>query len=207
VGQLAGALGALVATVLIVVGAVTLGFNSARDSSGYLSSGTTRYTTPAYALATKSYEAGSFGDRAVPAGLLGKVRVQVHSDAPVFVGIARTSDVSRYLKGVAHMNVTGVDAEDIDMRMAGDARPADPVTQSFSVASSTGRGVQNLKWHAHSGHWRAVVMNTDGSRDVSAGVALGAEMPHLGRSGLIALLSGLALGAAAGLMIRAGLRR
>jgi hypothetical protein len=50
-------------------------------------------------------------------------------------------------------------------------------------------------------------MNTDGSRDVSAGVALGAEMPHLGRSGLIALLSGLALGAAAGLMIRAGLRR
>jgi hypothetical protein len=64
--------------------------------------------------------------------------------------------------------------------------------------------VQNLKWPAREGHWRAVVMDVDGGAHVQAGVALGAEVPHLGRKGLIAVFAGLVLAGAAAFLIRIG---
>jgi hypothetical protein len=202
----AAGLAAISAFVLIVGGAVALVINSQRDDSGYLSSKTTNYDTPSYALATRSYRAGSIGDVAVPARLLGDVRVQVHSKQPVFVGIGRAADVSRYLSGVRHARVTGIDDEDIHEYNRGHVTPGAPSEQQFWVAKSNGSGVQNLKWPAREGRWRAVVMDTKGTAHVEAGVALGAEVPHVGRKGLIALIGGLVLAVGAALLIRVGAR-
>lgn len=202
----AAALAGLAAFALIIAGVVALAINSQRDDSGYISSKTTNYDTPSYALATKSYRAGAIGDPAVPAQLLGHVRVQVHSRQLVFVGIGRASDVSHYLSGVRHTSVTGIDDDDIRDHARGHERPGAPSQQRFWVAQSTGSGVQNLKWPAHEGRWQAVVMEANGDAHVHAGVALGAEVPHLGRKGLFALIGGLVLAAAAALLARVGTR-
>ena len=64
---------------------------------------------------------------------LGKVRLEVESSAgtPVFVGIARTSDVDDYLSGTSYTEVTDVDyspfnASYRDHDLSGDRRPALP---------------------------------------------------------------------------------
>ena len=64
---------------------------------------------------------------------LAKVRLQVdfRDDKPVFVGIARTSDVESFLQGVSHSTVTDVDTspfEAQDNDHGGDRRPAAPRT-------------------------------------------------------------------------------
>ena len=73
-------------------------------------------------------------------GELGKVQCEVASkgDEPVFVGIARTADVTSYLRGVDHTLVTDVDADPFEasyQRESGDRRPAAPAQESFWVAS------------------------------------------------------------------------
>jgi hypothetical protein len=207
VGVLAGAgVAGVVALALVVLGAFALAVDGERDSTGYISSGTTRYDAPGYALATKGFDLGALGDVAVPAKVLGDVRVQVHSDKPVFVGIARASEVDRYLNGVGHTTVTGTNKDSVHDYSGGAVTPADPTTAGFWVASGTAGGVQNLQWRAHPGRWRAVVMNADGSRDVRAGMAIGAEAPNLERDGFLALAAGVVLVAGVALAVRIGTR-
>src|SRR5215212_6827342 len=96
----AGVVAALLAVLLVAAGGIGLGVDSARDSTGYLSSGTEHYSTPGYALETNSYRTGSIGDVAVPAKLIGNVRVHVSGSQPVFAGIGPSGAVERYLEGV-----------------------------------------------------------------------------------------------------------
>jgi hypothetical protein len=50
-----------------------------------------------------------------------------------------------------------------------------PADESFWVKSTRGSGNVSLAWHPRPGSWRAVLMNADGSRGVTAQLQLGAR--------------------------------
>ncbi len=151
-------------------------------------------------------------DWLVDSGEFGKVQLEVASegDEPVFVGIARTEDVSSYLRGVGHTLVTDVDADPFEasyQREPGNRRPAVPAEESFWVASTQGRGTQTLDWRVDDGDWSVVVMNADGSRGVAADVTAGAKLPFLDELGWSAIGGGGALMIGALALIVVGTRR
>jgi hypothetical protein len=137
------------------------------------------YSTDTYALESESYNAaGSAG--LVAREMLGTIRVSAQSTRPVFVGIAPANNAAAYLARVAHAEASDLDAASSNFRVhSGGAPGTTPGTQHFWVASTTGAGVRTLTWKVRNGNWRVVVMNTNGSRDVTSGLSIGASLPHL----------------------------
>ena len=96
----------------------------------------------------------------------------------VFVGIARTADVEAYLDGTAYSVVEEIDGRDIRYRQEpGDSSVVTsldaPEDLDIWVASARGTGEQELEWEARGGRWTVVVMNGDGTPDLSADVEVG----------------------------------
>jgi hypothetical protein len=208
----AGGLAAILAVGLIVAGALLLWGDSKKDDHGYLTTGKERYAASTYALASDNLDvnldgAGWIMDR----GDLGNVRLAVESSAgkPVFVGIARTSDVSHYLRSTSYTSVTDVDPSPFRASYrdhAGDRRPAPPARQGFWAASAHGSGTQTVDWHLEDGDWSIVVMNADGSRGVDTHISAGAKLPLLGTLGWVSLGGALVLLMTAGTLLYLGLR-
>jgi hypothetical protein len=207
----AGVIG-LLALVLLAVGGLSLWADGQKDADGYLSTGSDRFATSTYALATDNLDVDSQGAGwLINSDRYGKVRLEVDSRAgkPVFVGIARTSEVTRYLRDSAHAVVTDVSYSPFhaDYRpLSGTRRPTLPADQRFWAASAHGSGAQTLTWDVKHGSWSVVVMNADGSRGVDAGVRAGAEVPILPAIGWGALGGGLALLIVAGGLVFVGVQ-
>lgn len=102
----------------------------------------------------------------------------------VFVGIARTDDVERYLAGVAFSEVVDFDdrspdyvehtTDATDTADATDASSVDPpLDQDFWNVGVAGGGEQELTWAARGGDWSVVVMNADGTPGVAADIDVG----------------------------------
>jgi hypothetical protein len=208
----AGSLLALIALGVIAGGAYGLWLHTTQRSDGYVTTSRERFATGSYALATRTLHISSD----VPSFLygrdwLGDVRIRGESanpNRPLFIGIARKDDVDRYLAGVAHSEVTDVNANPFgttyepSYHARPGGRPATPpIRARFWVARVTGRGNQALTWSVKQGRWAVVVMRPDGSRGVSANVAAGAKLPALlwASIGLLAL-GLLVLGGAAALI-------
>jgi hypothetical protein len=197
----AGGLVAVLAIGFIAAGALLLWGDSKTDARGYLSTGKERYAASTYALASENLDvdldgAGWIMDR----DDLGKVRLTVESSAgkPVFVGIARTSDVSDYLRGTSYTSVTDVEyspfrASYSDRDHGGDRRPALPADQKFWAASAHGSGTQTVAWDLEDGDWSIVVMNADASRGVHTDISAGAKIPFIGTLGWVSLGGALVL--------------
>jgi hypothetical protein len=207
----AGGVAAVLAVGLIAAGAVLLWGDSKKDDHGYLSTGKEHYAASTYALASENLDvnldgAGWVMDR----GGLGKVRLAVKSSGgkPVFVGIARTRDVSDYLRRTSYTSVTDVDYSPFRAAYrdhGGDRRPALPAQQTFWAASAHGSGTQTVAWHLEDGDWSVVVMNADGSRGVDTHISAGATVPFLGTLGWVSLGGALVLLLAAGTLLYLGL--
>jgi hypothetical protein len=75
--------------------------------------------------------------------------------------------------------------------ISGVAPTARPTDLPIWVASVVGTGTQELTWTPRSGDWALVLMNADGSADVSAQVSVGAQLPWLGGAGVAVLIAGL----------------
>jgi hypothetical protein len=210
----AGSIAAVLAVGFIAAGALLLWGDSKKDDQGYLSTGKDRYAASTYALASDNLDidldgAGWIMDR----DDLGNVRLAVESSAgkPVFVGVARTSDVSDYLRGTAYTSVTDVDYSPFHASYregdhAGDRRPALPADQGFWAASVHGSGTQTLAWDLEDGDWSIVVMNADGSRGVDTTISAGAKIPFLGTLGWVSLGGALVLLITAGTLVYLGVR-
>ncbi len=98
--------------------------------------------------------------------------------APVFIGIAPTAQVSKYLSGVARDRITSIDLTEGSVHydhVDGTALPAPPEEQSFWAAEVAGTGSQTLEWELREGDWAMVIMNGDASAPVAADVRLGAR--------------------------------
>jgi len=208
----AGGVAALLAIGLIAAGAVLLWGESEKDDQGYLSTGKDRYAASTYALASDNLDVDLDG-----AGWimdhddLGNVRLAVESSAgkPVFVGIARTSDVSNYLRSTSYTSVTDVDYSPFHASYrdhGGNRRPALPAEQGFWAASAHGSGTQTVAWDLQDGDWSIVVMNADGSRGVDTHISAGAKVPFLGTLGWVSLGGALVLLMTAGTLVYLGLR-
>ena len=203
---------ALLATALLAVGGLALWADSRKDADGYLGTDAHGFATASRALATKDLDFDGL-DGALTAGDdAGRVRFTAESDRDkaVFVGLARSRDVSAYLRGVAHARVSDISTAPFRAhydRHPGTGRPALPGTQGFWAASAQGTGRQAIEWDARDGSWSVVVMNADGSPGVAADVSAGAKAPFLAAVGWGALGAGLlTLVVAAGLLAR-GARR
>jgi hypothetical protein len=208
----AGGFAGLVALVVLAVGGALLYGQSQKNDDGYLSTKTDRFHTKTYAIATDNLDVETGGaSRVVDHDLFGSVRVKAHSrdGKPVFVGIARTDDVDRYLGSSAHAVLTDVDYSPFrpTYRAAGgERRPVAPGAQHFWAAKASGDGTRTLRWDVEDGDWSVVVMNADGSAGVDAAVSAGAELPWLDEAGWTAIGAGLLILVVAGGLIYVGVR-
>jgi hypothetical protein len=198
----------LAAFVSLAIGGVAVYGQSHKDDAGYLSTDTHRLATDRSAIATDDLDIDTIGSGwLVDTDSYGKVRVRAESNdgKPMFVGIARSSDVEDYLDGTDHATLTDVDfhpfdADYDDHRAA--RSPAPPAAQDIWAASAQGAGHQTVTWDVENGSWSVVVMNADGSAGVDAGVSAGADVPVLDDVAWAALGAGLlAALAAAGVLV------
>jgi hypothetical protein len=183
VGMIATSIGALFALALLLGGLALIGVHSfARDDDGFLSTGNEPLHSEGYAVSTDQIDLGTDPGGPTPDDLLGKVRITVESpdSRPLFLGIARTADVERYLANVAHSQLTDFvhDAARYD-ELPGGAPARPPAAERIWAARSQGPGVQQVDWDAESGVWSAVVMNADASRGVSVEADVGVEIDWL----------------------------
>ena len=178
----------IVATLVVLVGLAGLAAGGTalvfdqtqRDSSGYLMTGTTAYSTDTYALVSDSYRTGAAGDWFVARDLLGIVRIRTDGPRPVFVGIGPAAAVDAYLAGVRREVATRFEAARSHFRLQeGGAPTVPPTAKRFWAAHTIGAGTQTLDWSPASGDWRIVVMNADNSAGIHTDLAIGARFPHL----------------------------
>jgi hypothetical protein len=182
--HLLGSLGLLAALAFLAAGgALTWALQTHRDDSGYFTTNTRHYQTSSYALSTESLDVGgvtgALEDRLVRLRLTATSNVAAK---PLFIGIARTEDVDRYLAHVEHdeLRDNESDASGIDYRRLGAGAPtALPATQSIWRVHATGTGTQSITWPVEKGHWSAVAMNADGSRNVSVAAQLAARVSQV----------------------------
>ncbi len=197
VALVAAAVTGLIAFTLILGGAVLLWANSHyKDSSGYVSTGSEHFASSGYAITSDKLEVGG---RVGGDGFLlgtdryGSIRLTAapRGGKPLFVGIARTSDVDAYLRDSAASRVTNLEFAPFSVTYSsrpGSRAPGPPTAQDIWVA----QGSRSLTWDVESGGWSVVVMNRDGSRGVTAGVGAGAKVPYLSTLGFSALGLGIA---------------
>ena len=191
---------------LLAAGGLLLWGDSQKDEQGYLSTTTHRFATNSAALATENLDLDLDGlDSVIDQDRYGKVRLKVDATngKPVFIGIAPTREVTRYLNGTSHALVTDVSyspfSADYRAHPAG-PKPGTPAEQTFWAASAHGTGQQTLTWDVEHGDWSVVVMNEDASRNIDAQISAGAELPFLSGIGWGVTIGGIVL-----LVLAAGL--
>jgi hypothetical protein len=165
------------ALLLALAGAVALAANALRDGDGYFNSPTETFTSSGYAIALKSVDISDAPQWALNGGL-DSVRVKAHSDGPLFIGIASADDLDRYLRTTEHDDVSYLNYHPFQVdydHSDGTAPPTDPTQQTFWVKSTSGVGNVALTWKPRPGNWRALLMNADGSRSVTAELQFGAR--------------------------------
>ena len=173
---------ALIVALALIGGAIAgiVGLENNRDATGYFVTHTHHYQTSSYALSTESLNVGSVTG-ALETRLL-RLRITATSNdaaRPLFIGIARTEDAARYLARVQHDELRDVnfDPFKVDyLRIGAGAPRALPSTQSIWQTRASGTGTQTISWPVKKGQWSAVVMNADGSRNVSVNAQLAARL-------------------------------
>jgi hypothetical protein len=193
---IAGGAIASLATLVLLAGTGFQWLDNQRDADGYYTTSSESFGTGTYALKSENLDIDDG-----PFNLKTRLKVDAQDGAPVFVGIARTADVDRYLSGTAHTTVKDFDVRPFDVdysTVPGTSKPAAPATQTFWAAKAQGTGQQSLTWDVDEGDWSVVVMNADGSPGVHADISAGADLPFVGgvATGLIVGgLGGIAIGA------------
>ncbi len=136
------------------------------------------------------------------------IRIQASSQdttKPVFIGIARETDVSNYLRGVSFDEIRGFSRRPNNINRIhspGAATAPPPTSQNFWVASVNGTGTQTLQWDVVSGNYNVVLMNADGSSPVREDISFGVKIPAvLHGIGLGLLIGGIVLLIIGGVMI------
>ncbi len=197
----AGSVLMLISFALVAAGATLAWADQEQLHSGYLTTGTTTYSTGGYALASDPVDlhgAWSWLDR-----LVGQVRIRVTSaepSRPIFVGIAAAGDAERYLAGVSHTTVAAF-GDRATTEHLGSAVPAAPASAVHWVAQAEGTGRLTLTWTVTDGDWMVVVMNSDASPGVTVRADAGVSSPALPWLAGELLAAGVLLGVAAAALI------
>jgi hypothetical protein len=176
-----GSVLALVALGLIGGGGAALWFDQHRDG-GYVTSSVESRHSDGYAIVSDRVSIGKAAfDWRWERDLLGKVRIHATSEASggaVFIGIAPSDAVDRYLADVPHTALGDLGGDDVTTTN-GTSAPAAPTATSIWVAQASGTGEQTVIWSPRGGDWTVVVMNANGARGVSVRGDVGATIPAL----------------------------
>jgi hypothetical protein len=170
---------------LLIPGIVVRGIERIQDTDGFLAAGSITLSTDGYALSSPAGDPLELhiDTPALPFELV-TLRVTVTStDKPVFMGIAAQRDIDRYLEGVEHSEVEGLNTSSSSAEyrhVDGGAPTLPPGELDIWVSSATGSAPQQVQWSLTPGEWGMVVMNADG------GAGIDVEMNVAARSGLIA---------------------
>ncbi len=205
-----GVLLVLISLVLLGAGGTGLWADRTQREAGYATTDVHHFSTAGSALSTEATHLGSAGiEWLYSPGLLGKVRIRVtpaSSGSELFVGIARSTDVDRYLAGVNHTVISDFRGNDVENVGGGEPKSL-PGGQDFWVASTTGTGTQTLKWDPDSGSWSVVVMNANGRPGIDIGADVGARVPALLWIALGLLIAGAVFMAGGAFLIFGAIRR
>lgn len=208
-----GAVAAVLAVVALAGGgALVVVHQTQRDGGGFYASDAKTLTTPTHALVSDNLDFGTdTPEWLFRKGRLGTIRVSATGTAakPIFVGVARESQLDAYLRGVAHDEITDFEFRPFSVttaRRPGAATPAAPTTESFWAATASGTGRQTATWNVREGSWGVVVMNADGASGVVTNVSLAAKAGFLLWIGIGLLAAGAIVGVAAGALIYLGAR-
>ncbi|WP_424347856.1 DUF4389 domain-containing protein [Kocuria sp. CH-021] len=213
-----GAVLTALALAALVSGLVLAGAAAAQQDGRFLTTSPDRHQTITYALVGPPavLDVGDAQVSPVPfLDQLGRVQVRVTAADPqqeIFVGVAGTGDVDRYLDGVAHAELGSAteSGDDAPSRVPGERVPDRPGNQTFWADSDQGTGTRELTLDLRSGSWTLVVMNADATRPVWADLQLGARSDLLGPLAggqLVGGLAGLVVGVPLLLLGAAGLGR
>jgi hypothetical protein len=149
-----------------------------RDSHGYVSFGSTDLRTGQYAIVGDLKGDG-------PSWLYGKsiigdtrVRATSQSQQPLFIGIARKSDVLDYLRGAGYATIYSFAVTDKTTH-PGAAPQGPPSSESIWATWTQGGGEQTLLWTPRDGDWSIVFMNADASANVDVHGDASAKLPPL----------------------------
>jgi hypothetical protein len=201
-------LGLIALGILAAAGAATWATSSQRDSAGFLSSDTHRFTTPTYAITSGGIDLGTGTHWLTPADIFGKVRIRATATNPtagVFIGVGPQAAVDNYLAGVGHEVVTNWANGDTETRLEpgnGRGPQSAPGDAAIWTAQASGQGTQTLSWRPESGQWEVVVMNQDGAAGVSVLADAGATIPDLAWVAVILwVIGGLLLAGAVALVV------
>ena len=149
-----------------------------RDDTGYYRSATVAVSSNGYAISSAGLDIGSLNgaETFVANGLFERVRMSASTTTgkPIFIGLARQSDLDAYLSGTARTVVNDVrdDHTAATHDLAGGALRGAPAGQSFWRAQASGRGQLSIDWKIGSGRWALAVLNADGSPRTAADVRL-----------------------------------
>ena len=173
--------------------AILIGQFALRDADGY-------YASTDYALSSAGsavvlddlhLDLDQAGAAETSRYLSVRVRVRAADGGPVFVGLARQSDLDEFLAGVAHDRVTDIRRQSIDLQTIPGRVPADrPAEHTFWIASSSGTGEHELMVPVQPGRWAVVAMNPDGSAGLSVQTAAGLHVELLTTAAALLLILG-----------------
>ena len=156
-------------------GAAVLGLLAgAQRDGGYLSVPEETYSVSTYAITGSPAEitADAGGDAEVA-----QILVRGTGAAgDLFIGIGPEAEVDRYLAGVSTSQIEEVRFDPFAVeyeQTPGTSVPAPPGDQTFWAASSEGSGTREVTWVPSSGDWTVVVMNADGTPQVTADLQAG----------------------------------
>ena len=201
-----GGLLILVSLGLLVGGGAVIWVQSTfSDSEGFLMSREVRLQSDSYAMVFQDVNIDVDVD--VPADIWAPkpgdfvtvklVGVSNDPSKELFIGIARDTDASEYLKSVEYDRVLfdpswdeeilgispgprgGIRFSVSRITHPGVAPSQDPGSLWFWEASASGSGPQTIFWEPQAGSFWVVVMNADGSDDVDLHMQLGARVPIL----------------------------
>lgn len=204
----AGGLISVLAVVLVAGGGWALWVDRMdRDASGFLSIETaTNLRTDTYAIRAKLQGDGPQWLYGSTLWGTGRVRATSRNGQPIFLGIARTGDVSRYLAGAGYATIDHLDTNDVTAH-AGSAPSTPPSDASVWAASTQGTGRQTLRWKPRDGDWSVVVMNADARAGVAVRGGVDAKLPWLPWVAIGLLTAAAASGLVGGWLLIRGIRK
>ena len=136
------------------------------------------------------------------------IEVRGQEGRDVFVGVAPSSRVSRYLAGAGYDRVVRVawpGGAGTEAVLGNGSTPGPPGEQTWWESSDEG-DTASVSWTVRDGDWAVVVMNADGSRDVDVAGTVEVELPILGPIALGMLITGLVILLIGALMTVSGAR-
>jgi hypothetical protein len=202
IGMVFASIGGLIGLALLLGGIAVLAAYAFGRDDGYFNSDRKPLRSATYAITTENIDLGADEFDWAPEKILGKVRLQIQADKPVFVGIGPDAAVNRYLGNVARDELVDFHGghSEFDLHQ-GRAPRTPPGKQNFWVAQAEGTGEQALTWDAEFGQWTAVVMNADAARGIDVEADAGIKLAWAVWAGLGMFVVGLLMSVGAVVVI------